>query len=60
MNVKNRRNCDRILQVQLDAAADVINASYRTLMQNLKFHPRFGRRQLERQRHQRGLPRAVE
>jgi hypothetical protein len=42
MIVKNRRNYYRILQVQPDAAPDVIKASYRTLMQKLKFHPDLG------------------
>jgi hypothetical protein len=40
--VKNRRNYYRVLQVQPDAAADVVKASYRTLMQKLKFHPDLG------------------
>jgi len=42
MIVKNRWNYYRILQVQPDAALDVIKASYRTLMQKLKFHPDLG------------------
>ncbi|MFT5447097.1 MAG: curved DNA-binding protein CbpA [Gammaproteobacteria bacterium] len=42
MIVKNRRNYYRVLQVQPDAAPDVIKASYRTLMQKLRFHPDLG------------------
>ncbi len=40
--MQNRRNYYRLLQVQPDAAADVIKASYRTLMQKLRFHPDLG------------------
>jgi len=40
--VENRRNYYRLLQVQPDAAPDVIKASYRTLMQKLRFHPDLG------------------
>jgi DnaJ-class molecular chaperone len=40
--VQNRRNYYRLLQVQPDAAEDVIKASYRTLMQKLRFHPDLG------------------
>ena len=39
---QNRRNYYRVLQVQPDAAEDVIKASYRTLMQKLRFHPDLG------------------
>jgi curved DNA-binding protein CbpA len=40
--VKNRRNYYRILQVQPDAPAEVIRASYHTLMLELKQHPDLG------------------
>jgi len=40
--VQNRRNYYRLLQVQPDAAPEVIKASYRTLMQKLRFHPDLG------------------
>jgi curved DNA-binding protein CbpA len=40
--VRNRRNYYRLLQVQPDAATEVIKASYRTLMQKLRFHPDLG------------------
>ena len=40
--MKNRRNYYRVLQVQPDAPAEVIKASYRTLMQKLKHHPDLG------------------
>ena len=40
--VKNRRNYYRVLQVQPDAAPDVVKASYRTLMQKLRLHPDLG------------------
>ena len=40
--LKNRRNYYRVLQVQPDAAPDVIRASYRILMQKLKIHPDLG------------------
>jgi len=40
--MKNRRNYYRILQVQPDASAEVIRASYHTLMRVLKQHPDLG------------------
>lgn len=40
--MKNRRNYYRILQVQPDAPQEVIQASYRTLMLELKRHPDLG------------------
>jgi curved DNA-binding protein CbpA len=40
--VKNRRNYYRILQVQPDAPTEIIRASYRTLMRELKKHPDLG------------------
>ena len=40
--MKNKRNYYRILHVQPDAPAEVIRASYRTLMQRLKQHPDLG------------------
>lgn len=40
--MENRRNYYRILQVQADAAPALIKASYRTLMQKLKYHPDLG------------------
>lgn len=40
--VQNRRNYYRLLQVQPDAATEVIKASYRTLMQKLRIHPDLG------------------
>jgi hypothetical protein len=40
--MKNRRNYYRILQVQPDAPAEVIRASYRTMMRELKHHPDLG------------------
>jgi curved DNA-binding protein CbpA len=40
--MKNRRNYYRILHVQPDAPAEVIRASYRTLMRELKKHPDLG------------------
>lgn len=40
--MKNRRNYYRLLQVQPDAPLEVIKASYRTLMQKLKYHPDLG------------------
>ncbi len=40
--MKNRRNYYRILQVQPDAPPEVIRASYRTLMRELKQHPDLG------------------
>jgi len=45
--MKNRRNYYRILQVQPDAPAEVIRASYRTLMRELKQHPDLGGSTLE-------------
>jgi curved DNA-binding protein CbpA len=40
--MKNRRNYYRILQVQPDAPPEIIRASYRTLMKELKRHPDLG------------------
>jgi hypothetical protein len=40
--MRNRRNYYRILQVQPDAPPEVIRASYRTLMRELKNHPDLG------------------
>jgi len=40
--MKNRRNYYRLLQVQPDAPAEVIHASYRTLMKELRQHPDLG------------------
>ena len=40
--IKNRRNYYRILQVQPDAPAEIIHASYRAIMKNLKTHPDLG------------------
>ncbi len=40
--MKNRRNYYRILQVQPDAPPEIIHASYRTLMRELKKHPDLG------------------
>ncbi len=40
--MQNRRNYYRVLQVQPDAAREVIKASYRVLMQKLKIHPDLG------------------
>lgn len=40
--MENRRNYYRILQVQPDAPQALITASYRTLMQKLKYHPDLG------------------
>ena len=39
---KNRRNYYRILKVQPDAPVEIIRASYRTLMRELKTHPDLG------------------
>lgn len=39
---KNRRNYYRILHVQPEAPAEVIKASYRTLMSKLRMHPDLG------------------
>jgi curved DNA-binding protein CbpA len=40
--MKNRRNYYRILQVQPDAPIEIIKASYRTQMRELKLHPDLG------------------
>jgi hypothetical protein len=40
--LKNRRNYYRILQVQPDAPSEIIHASYRTIMRELKQHPDLG------------------
>ena len=40
--MKNRRNYYRILQVQPDAPTEVIHASYRAMMRDLKRHPDLG------------------
>jgi len=40
--MKNRRNYYRILQVQPDATFEVIRASYKTIMRELKQHPDLG------------------
>ena len=40
--MENRRNYYRILQVQPDAPQALITASYRTLMQKLRYHPDLG------------------
>jgi curved DNA-binding protein CbpA len=40
--MQNRRNYYRILQVQPDAPIEVIKASYRALMRELKLHPDLG------------------
>lgn len=40
--MKNRRNYYRILQVQPDAPVEIVRASYRTLMLELKRHPDLG------------------
>ena len=40
--MKNRRNYYRVLQVQPDAPTEVIRASFRTLMRELKQHPDLG------------------
>jgi curved DNA-binding protein CbpA len=40
--MKNRPNYYRILQVQPDALPEIIRASYRTLMRELKMHPDLG------------------
>jgi curved DNA-binding protein CbpA len=41
-DMENRRNYYRVLHVQPDAPSEVIKATYRTLMQNLKMHPDLG------------------
>lgn len=38
----NRRNFYRILRVQPDASREVIQQSYRSLMQKLRMHPDLG------------------
>ena len=43
----NEHNYCRILCVQPDAPMDIVQASYRTIMQKLKAHPDLGRRSLE-------------
>ena len=40
--MKDRPNYYRILQVQPDALSEIIHASYRTLMRELKMHPDLG------------------
>ena len=40
--MKNRRNYYRLLQVQPDAPREVIRASFRTLIRELKHHPDLG------------------
>lgn len=40
--MKNRRNYYRILHVQQDAPQEIIQTSYRTLMQRLRMHPDLG------------------
>ena len=40
--MKNRRNYYRVLHVQPDAPAELIKASYRTLMHKMKHHPDLG------------------
>jgi curved DNA-binding protein CbpA len=40
--LRNRRNYYRLLQVQPDAPVEIIHASYRTLMRELKQHPDLG------------------
>ena len=40
--MKNRRNYYRILQVQPDAPHEIIHASYRAIMRDLKQHPDLG------------------
>jgi len=42
MNRSNQRNYYRLLHVQFDAPVEVIQASYRTIMQKLKQHPDLG------------------
>jgi hypothetical protein len=41
-HMKNRRNYYRILQLQPDAPIEIIKASYRTQMRELKLHPDLG------------------
>jgi hypothetical protein len=40
--IKNRRNYYRVLQVQPDAPAEIIHASYRAIMKTMKIHPDLG------------------
>lgn len=40
--MENKRNYYRILHVQPDAPKEIIQSSYRTLMQKLKAHPDLG------------------
>ena len=40
--MKNKRNYYRILHVQPDAPVEIVQSSYRTLMQKLKAHPGLG------------------
>lgn len=40
--MRNRRNYYRILHVQQDAPVEIIQTSYRTLMQRMKMHPDLG------------------
>lgn len=40
--MKNRRNYYRVLQVQPDAPPEIIQASYRTMMRELRRHPDLG------------------
>ena len=40
--MENKRNYYRILHVQPDAPREIIQSSYRTLMQKLKAHPDLG------------------
>ncbi len=40
--MRNRRNHYRVLQVQPDAPAEIIKASFRTLMRDLRRHPDLG------------------
>lgn len=42
MSRQNQRNYYRVLYVQPDAPFEIIQASYRTLMQKLKAHPDLG------------------
>lgn len=41
-NKQNKRNYYRVLFVQPDAPMEIIQASYRTIMQKLKAHPDLG------------------
>ena len=40
--MENKRNYYRILHVQPDAPKEIVQSSYRTLMQKLKAHPDLG------------------